>query len=321
MDDHKLKVFCTVAETKSFSKASEIIHLTQPAVSLQIQALEEIYGARLFDRSNNTVVLTRAGNLLYKYAREILALYSSVEKEIGEITGLVKGSLSLGASTTIANYLLPPVISAFRKKYPKIKVNLQVGNTKAVVDFLNSGTIDIGLVEGEIQRQKIVVEKLLVDELVLIMAPVHPWADRRDISISELTQEPFIIREEGSGTRQMIEKNLAKQGLSLQDLMISLVLGSTEAIKSAVEDGMGVSIISAWAAKKEAKFGTLKISTFKDIRFLRNFSLIYPKGYIKSHVVEQFLEFLRIYPFEEVLNLRDERYSDRAERTLAHQSA
>lgn len=301
MDDHKLKVFCTVAETKSFSKASEIIHLTQPAVSLQIQALEEIYGTRLFDRSNNTVVLTRAGTLLYKYAREILALYSSAEKEIGEITGLVKGSLSVGASTTIANYLLPSVIVDFRKKYPKIKVNLHVGNTKGVMEFLNSSTIDIGLVEGEVQRQKIVVEKFLIDELVLIMSPNHPWAKRRDLSISEITEEPFILREEGSGTRQMIEKNLEKHGISPQDLKVSLVLGSTEAIKSAVEDGMGVSIISAWAAKKEARYGILKTAVFKDIRLLRNFSLVYPKGYIKSHVVEQFLEFLKIYPFEKLL--------------------
>lgn len=311
MDDHKLRVFCTVAETKSFSKASEIIHLTQPAVSLQVQALEEIYGIRLFDRSNNTVVLTRAGTLLYKYAREILALYSSAEKEIGEITGLVKGNLSVGASTTIANYLLPAVIVAFKEKYPNIKVNLHVGNTRGVVDFLNSGNIDIGLVEGEVQRQKIVIEKLLTDELVLIMSPAHPWAKKKDIPISELTEEPIIIREEGSGTRQMIDRNLEKVGLSLQDLKVSLILGSTEAIKSAVEDGMGISIISAWAAKKEARFGTLKTATFKDIKFLRNFSLIYPKGYIKSHTVEQFLEFLKIYPIGELLNLRGEIYSSR----------
>jgi DNA-binding transcriptional LysR family regulator len=320
MDDHKLKVFCTVAETKSFSKASEIIHLTQPAVSLQIQALEEIYGTRLFDRSNNTVILTRAGSLLYKYAREILGLYSSAEKEIGEITGLVKGNLSIGASTTIANYLLPSVIVDFRKKYPKIRVNLQVGNTKGVMEFLNSGTIDIGLVEGEVQRQKIVVEKILTDELVLIMSPAHHWAKRRDISISEITQEPFIVREEGSGTRQMIEKNLEKQGISPDDLKVSLVLGSTEAIKSAVEDGMGVSIISAWAAKKEIRHGILKTVTFKDVKLLRNFSLIYPKGYIKSHTVEQFLEFLKIFPFEDLLNLRGEEYSARRREDSAVES-
>lgn len=310
MDDHKLKVFCTVAETKSFSKASEIIHLTQPAVSLQIQALEEVYGTRLFDRSNNTVVLTRAGTLLYKYAREILTLYSSVEKELGEITGLVKGNLCVGASTTIGNYLLPSVIIDFKKKFPKIRVSLQVGNTKQVLEQLTAGNIDIGLVEGEVHRQKIVVDKLIADELVLIMSAAHRWGKKKEVSIAELSEEPFILREEGSGTRQMIEKNLEKQGLSFNDLTISLVLGSTEAIKSAVEEGMGISIISAWAAKKEIRYGTLKTAQFKDIKFLRNFSLIYPKGTIRSHTFEQFLEFLKIYPFDELLNSRNERYPE-----------
>ena len=138
MDDHKLRVFCTVAETKSFSKASEIIHLTQPAVSLQIQALEELYETKLFDRSSSTVTLTPAGELLYKYAKHILSLYSSAEKEVGELTGLVKGSISVGASTTIGNYLLPQVICDFRKKRAKVKINLGVGNTKMIVDLLNA---------------------------------------------------------------------------------------------------------------------------------------------------------------------------------------
>ncbi|MCF6277841.1 MAG: LysR family transcriptional regulator, partial [Anaerolineales bacterium] len=143
LDDHKLRVFCTVAETKSFSKASEIIHLTQTAVSLQIQALEELYETKLFDRTSSAVTLTPAGEILYKYAKHILALYASAEKEIGELTGLVKGSVSLGASTTIANYLLPKVIADFRKTRQKIKIHLQVGNTKRVVELLRAGNIDI----------------------------------------------------------------------------------------------------------------------------------------------------------------------------------
>src|SRR5271169_3019420 len=137
MEDHKLKVFCTVADTKSFSKASEIIHLTQPAVSLQIQALEELYETRLFDRSSSTVSLTPAGEILYKYSKEILALYSAAEKNIGELTGLVKGSISVGASTTIGNHLLPTVIADFRRTHPKIKIHLSVGNTKRIVELLN----------------------------------------------------------------------------------------------------------------------------------------------------------------------------------------
>lgn len=302
MDDHKLKVFCTVAETKSFSKTSEIIHLTQPAVSLQIQALEEVYETKLFDRSSSTVTLTPAGELLYTYAKEIRSLYAAVEKEIGEITRIVKGSISVGASSTIGNYLLPGVITDFKKTHLKIKVHMLVGNTKKVVELLNSGNIDLGLVEGEVSRQKMNVERLTPDELLLIVPSHHPWAKKKEISISELAKEPFILREAGSGTRQMIEKFLAKHGIAPQDLKISMVLGSTEAIKGAVENGLGVSIISRWTARKESKYGTLHILRIKEDKVMREFSLITNKHAVSSHAVDEFLTYLKAYPFEKLLN-------------------
>ncbi len=301
MEDHKLKVFCTVADTKSFSKASEIIHLTQPAVSLQIQALEELYETKLFDRSSSTVSLTPAGEILYKYAKEILALYSAAEKNIGELTGLVKGSISLGASTTIANHLLPAVIADFRKTHPKIKMHLSVGNTKRIVESLNAGNIDIGLVEGDVARQKLIVEKLLSDELVVIVPPLHPWAKKKEVSIYDVTKEPFILREEGSGTRQIIEKYLNKHGISTHDMKTSMMLGSTEAIKEAVESGIGISIVSRWAARKESKYGSLKLLSIKEERLLRDFSLIFHKNAIASHAVDEFLTYLKSYPFEKLI--------------------
>lgn len=301
MEDHKLKVFCTVAETKSFSKTSEIIHLTQPAVSLQIQALEEIYETKLFDRSSSTVTLTPAGEILYKYAKEILGLYANVEKVIGEITGLVKGSISIGASSTIGNYLLPGVITDFKKAHLKIKIHLLVGNTKRVVDMLNSGSIDVGLVEGEVSRQKMVVEKLIPDELLLVVPAHHPWAKKKDIPISELTKEPFIFREGGSGTRQMIEMFLAKYGISPNNMKVAMVLGSTEAIKEAVENGLGVSILSRWAVRKEIKYGTLQLLRIKEERVNRDFSLIINKSSVSSHAVDEFLTYLRSYPFNKLL--------------------
>ncbi len=301
MEDHKLKVFCTVAETKSFSKTSEIIHLTQPAVSLQIQALEEIYETKLFDRSSSTVSLTPAGEVLYKYAKEILTLYSSAEKVIGEITGLVKGSISIGASSTIGNYLLPGVITDFKKTHLKIKLHLLVGNTKRIVELLNSGSIDLGLVEGEVSRQKMIVEKLIPDELLLIVPSYHPWSKKKEISISELTKEPFIFREGGSGTRQMIEKFLSRHGISPQDMRISMVLGSTEAIKAAVENGLGVSIISRWAARKELRYGSLYFLRIKEEKVLREFSLIFSKNSVSSHAVDEFLTYLKSYPFDKLL--------------------
>lgn len=301
MEDHKLKVFCTVAETKSFSKTSEIIHLTQPAVSLQIQGLEEIYETKLFDRSSSTVTLTPAGEALYKYAKEILTLYALAEKVIGEITGLVKGSISIGASSTIGNYLLPGVITDFKKTHLKIKIHLLVGNTKRVVELLNSGNIDLGLVEGEVARQKMFVEKLIPDELLLVVPSYHPWAKKKDVSISELTKEPFIFREGGSGTRQMIEKFLAGHGISPQDMRISMILGSTEAIKEAVENGLGVSIISRWAARKESRYGSLRLVRVKEEKVLREFSLILNKNAVSSHAVDEFLTYLKSYPFHKLL--------------------
>ncbi len=299
MDDHKLKAFCAVAETRSFSKASEIIHLTQPAVSLQIQALEEAYETKFFDRSSGTITLTKAGELFYKYAKEILSLYAAADREMNALTGLVKGSLSIGASSTIGNYLLPPLLVAFRNKFPKIKVNLLIGNTKRIADHLEAGEIDLGLVEGEIVKHKLLSEKLLEDELVLVMPPDHPWATRKNLSISVILEEPFISREAGSGTRQMIEKHLSQHSISPSKMHIPLMLGSTEAIKRAVENGMGVSILSIWAVKKEVKQGSLKTGTFKDVKFTRDFSILRLRKGFATHAINEFLEFLKIYPYEE----------------------
>lgn len=302
MEDHKLKVFCTVAETRSFSKTSEIIHLTQPAVSLQIQALEEMYETKLFDRSSSKVTLTPSGEVLYKYAKDILALYSAAEKVIGEMTGLVKGSITIGAGSTIGNYLLPSVISDFRKAHPKIKIHLFVANMQRVIELLNAGNINVGLVEGDVKRQKIVVEKLLSDELLLIVPSHHPWAKRKEVSVSELIDEPFILREAGSGTRQTIEKFFARHGIALQGMKVSMVLGSTQAIKEAVENGLGVSIVSRWAARKENKYGTLSMLNFKEEKMLRNFSLITYKNSVSSHAIDEFLTYLRSYPFDKLLS-------------------
>ncbi len=302
MEDHKLKVFCTVAETKSFSKTSEIIHLTQPAVSLQIQALEEKYETKLFDRSSSTVTLTPSGEILYKYAKEILALYSSAEKAIGKQTAIVKGSLTIGAGSNIGNYILPSVITEFQNMHPKIKLYLLVGNTKRVMELLNAGNIDLGLVEGDVAKQKMIVKRLISDELLLIVSPGHAWAKRKEVSISELSKEPFIIREAGSGTRQIIEKFLGRHGLSLHDMRISTVLGSTEAIKDAVENGLGISIISRWAARKESKYGTLHLLGIKEEKMIRDFSLVMNKNSVTSSSLEEFLTFLKSYPFDNLLS-------------------
>jgi DNA-binding transcriptional LysR family regulator len=301
MDEHKIKVFCTVAETKSFSRASALLRLTQPAVSLQIQALEETCGAKLFDRSRSVIVLTKSGKILYKYAKEINSRYISAEKDLGKFTAPFKGIITVGASSTLGNYVLPKIISDFKKKFPKMNVQLFIGNTKTIIDFLNDGGIDIALVEGSVKKQKMKVEILIPDEMVLICPPTHPWAKKFSISLLEIKKEPFISREEGSGTRQLLEKFFVKHGIHPQNIKIPFIMGSTESIKGAVEEGLGVSIISRWAARKERKNGRLKILTFKEDKLMRDFLIAYPKSKDLPFSIFKFLEFIKKYPYDRLL--------------------
>ncbi len=173
-----------------------------------------------------------------------------------------------------------------------------MSNTKTITEKLNAGEIDIALVEGDVSKQRFAVDTFLSDELVIIMSPAHPWVERRNIPGMDLIKEPLILREEGSGTRQIILKHLEEHGIKLDSLRIALVLGSTESIKSAVEEGVGVSIVSAWAARQAIKHGVLKATTFKDVKFHRNFSIISPKRNYCTHTAKEFLNFLKVYPIK-----------------------
>ena len=302
MEDHKLKVFCTVAETKSFSKTSEIIHLTQPAVSLQVQALEDIYDTKLFDRTSGSINLTTSGEVLYKYAKDILALYALAEKDISKITGLVKGSIKVGAGTTFGNHILPSVIVDFKSSHPKIEIDVFIGNTKRIMDLLHSGAVDVGIVGEVPSKSKVVVEPIMSDELFLIVPPQHPWAKKKIVSVAEILKEPIVFREEGSGTRQVIEKFLADNGVNLSELHIAVILGSTSSIKEAVERGMGISVVSKWAIRKEVQRGHLKAISPKEGRITREFSLVIPKNTILPHAVDEFITFLKSYSYDKILS-------------------
>ncbi|MEN2994933.1 MAG: selenium metabolism-associated LysR family transcriptional regulator [Thermodesulfovibrio sp.] len=301
MEDHKLKVFCTVAETKSFSKTSEIIHLTQPAVSLQIQALEELYETKLFDRSSGSITLTPAGEILYKYAKQILTLYAEAAKDISKITGLIKGCVKIGAGTTVGNYILPAVAVDFKKKHPRIRISISIGNAKKITEMLNSSMIDFGIISEVPVKSKFIVEPIIGDELCVICSSDHPLSNQKSVSIFDIVKEPFIIREEGSSTRAIIEKFLAEHGLSISDLHVSLILGSTGSIKEAVERGIGVSIVSKWAIRKEVSCGSLKIIKLKEGNITRNFYIILPKNTILSPAVEEFITYLKNYPYSDLL--------------------
>jgi molybdate transport repressor ModE-like protein len=301
----RFKIFCAVAETRSFSKASQIVHLSQPAVTLQIQSIEELFETKLFERAGNAVKLTASGEVLYKYAKEILKTYTTLERDIGKITGMIKGGVSVGASSTIGNYILPKLIIDFKKSHPKIKINLHIGNTKRIEDLLISGFIDFGLIAGEPSKGYLKTDPLLSDELLIAVPPRHIWAKKKVLSIFDLIKEPFIMREEGSGTRQKIEDYLEKHGLGVNDLRVMLVLGSTESIKEAVEGGIGISIISKWAARKEVEDGRIKLIEPKEGRILRNLSMLMPRKAHFSHAAEAFFFFVKNYPYKNILRLEN----------------
>ncbi len=296
--DIKLKIFCTVVETQSFTKTSKIVHLSQPAVTLQIQALEDFFETKLFDKTEGNITLTKAGEILYEEAKHILNHHRVIEKAINNLTGQMKGAVTLGASTTVGNYILPRVLSEFKKIHPKIKIKMFVDNTERIEDLLLSGFIDFGMVAGKVSKRPIKSEKIMSDELALVVHPKHPLARKRSVSILDLTREPIILREEGSGTRQTIDEFLKYHGLSHRDLHIALVLGSTKSIKTTVEEGTGIALISKWAVKNELEDGRLKILNVKEGRIPRTVSLIFSKKKHLSHADKEFILFVKNYPYE-----------------------
>lgn len=287
------KIFLTVADKKSFSKAAKTLFLTQPAVSFQIQMLEEYYGARLFDRVNRNINLTEAGNLLLKYAKQMRQLQNQLEKEMQELTGTISGRLLIGASTTIGEYIVPYLLGAFKRKYPELQLSLKVGNTEDIENQIHDTTLDIGLVEGPIVNKGIAQELFIKDKLVLITPPDHPLAKKEKVSVFELDKYPFISRENGSGTRIEIEQHLEEVGLSPKKMNVILELGSTSAIKRAVQSGLGISIISQWAAREKVKRGQISQSFFIENSFERDFTIIYHEKKFRTQAVEEFINFLK----------------------------
>lgn len=291
MDPH-LVIFKAVADKRSFSQAAKSLHISQPAISLQIQSLEESLGTRLFDRNNKRVVLTQSGKIFYKFATQILELYGQAQKDIAELTGLVKGKIKIGASLTIGEYLLPKIAGHFIKEHPEVNISISIANTEEIMGHLLTNTLDIGLVEGSIKHSDFIQEKFMDDELVVIAPFDHPWSKKDFISMDNLLSQPFISREAGSGTRQIIEKRLAEYNIDIEDLPIYMELGSTQAIKEAVEVGLGVSIISKWAIKKDLKYNNLGMTRIENSNFDRGFYLVYNKHHFLTQATETFIKLL-----------------------------
>ncbi|MEJ2630375.1 MAG: LysR substrate-binding domain-containing protein [Acidihalobacter sp.] len=294
MADRRLQVFYTVAKLLSFTKAADALHMTQPAVTFQIRQLEDHFNTRLFDRTHNRVSLTEAGQVAYQFSERIFELYAEMENAVKELTGDVSGALTVGASTTIAEYMLPSLLGTFKAKHPDVNLRLKVSNTEGIVSMVENNVIDLGVVEAPVANKNLLVEVCQEDELVLVVPADHPLAQREAVSATELVGYPFICREEGSGTREVVTEYLNAQGIDRTDLNECLELGSSESIKGAVEAGMGVSILSLATLGKELELGMLAAVPLSP-PLTRPFSFVRQRQKFRLRAMEELLEFARGY--------------------------
>lgn len=294
MADRRLQVFHTVARLLSFTKAAETLHMTQPAVTFQVRQLEEHFNTRLFDRTHNRISLTEAGKQVYRVADKIFEHYAEMEDAVRQVTGEISGALIIGASTTIAEYMLPALLGDFKSNYPDVSVHLKVSNTDGIVSMVENNDIDLGVVEAPVSNKNLVVESCREDHLVVIAAPTHPLASKEVVGFKELQEYPFISREEGSGTREVIEEYLVSHGMNISELKICMELGSPESIKGAVESNMGISIVSRATISKELQIGCLAAINLEP-SLDRPFSFVHQKQKFRHRAMDELLDFARKY--------------------------
>ncbi|CAM5797665.1 MULTISPECIES: LysR family transcriptional regulator [Brevibacillus] len=288
--DQQLLVFVTVAEKESFSRAAEQLHMTQPAVSQHIQALEREFGTRLLERSNKYVRLNKAGEIVYHHAKEILGLHTRMRDLVDDLMNTPSGNLIIGASYTFGEYVLPHVVARLRDRYPKIKPTITIHNTKEIVELIAGRQLDAGIVEGECRHEKLSIEPFADDEMQIIVSSSHRLAKKVKVTVEELEEETWIVREEGSGTREAAEKMFARLGLSPANLM---EFGSTQIIKESVEAGTGVSLLSSWAIRKELTLGSLSTVKLSETPIMRKFSLVTQANPFRTKALDIFLDLLR----------------------------
>ncbi|MDY0191766.1 MAG: LysR substrate-binding domain-containing protein [Desulfuromonas sp.] len=250
----KIDVFVRVAESGQVVRASEELGLTQSAVSMALASLESLHGGPLFHRQGKKLLLNEQGRMLLPYAREILQSLENFSCMVRDTHGEPSGELHVGASTTIGNYLLPLLLGKFSRHYPQAKVSLQIANTDQIALAVCDGTLDLGLIEGPCHQTQLLCQKWRDDELVVIAAPTHSWSSQSTVGVMQLQQGDWIVRETGSGTREVFEAAL---GMAVAQLPSTLELGHTEAIKRAVEAGLGVSCLSRLAVQSELELGRL----------------------------------------------------------------
>lgn len=291
LENYRVQVFRAVAEQASFRRAAEQLHISQPSVSQHVQLLEEELGTRLLERTSTGVRLTSAGELLLNYARRSSRMSQQLLGEITQQEGQPAGNLRLAASTTVAQYLLPRMLAGFLQEHPRIALSVRSGNTQQVTDWLLASEIDLGLIEGPPASKEVKVEPFLDDRLTPIVPRKHPWANTRTVSLEQLKQASFLLREPGSGTRRVMEQALRRAGLRMNQLTIAMELDSTGAIVAAAEAGLGVGIVSELAIQKELRLGTIAAVSVPGLIMKRSFSLIRKRGPVEAGPSTLFRQF------------------------------
>jgi DNA-binding transcriptional LysR family regulator len=276
----------------SFTKAAETLFMTQPAVTFQIKQLEEHFNTRLFERGHGRIALTPAGEVVLEYAERILSLSAELDTRLREMTGRLSGPLLIGASTTIAEFLLPPVLGEFKSLHPDVQARLIVGNSETIESRVAEHTLDLGLIEAPSHLPALQTEVCCEDELQVIVAPRHPLARLKSVTPKQLVPYPYVSRESGSGTREFTDLYFRKAGIQPNELNVVMELGSPEALKGVVGTGLGYAIVSRVTVERESRLGEL-VAVALQPRLLRSLSLVYPKERFRSRLLNTFVDFAK----------------------------
>ncbi|MGI5837692.1 MAG: selenium metabolism-associated LysR family transcriptional regulator [Chloroflexota bacterium] len=291
MNLNQLKVFCEVVERRGFTRAAEALYLTQPAVSRQVQELERFYGVELFEQIGKRIYPTEAGNTLYSFAKQIFHTLDDLEVEINQLKGLKSGHMRIAASATAGTYLLPPLLGKFKRKYPGVEVTLEIHNSQQVERMLMQlHHLDLGVTERPVLDSALYSEPFDTDELVVIVSPDHPFTEKEELCSKDLETQPFIMREQGSGTRTLLDEEFSRLNLRVRPIM---ELGSTAAVKQAVAAGLGISIVSSRSIRLEVAAGLLTPMRCSDLQLVREIRFVHHKDKRLSRAATAFLQILK----------------------------
>ncbi|WP_181150043.1 LysR substrate-binding domain-containing protein [Ensifer aridi] len=292
--DQRLRVFHAVAVRRSFTGAGNDLRLTQQAVSFQVRSLEKELDLSLFIRSHHSVELTPAGAILFAHADKILSVYEEATRSLAEYKQENARHLRIAATNTISKYAMPKAIQAFKRHYPNIQIILEIGNSAKVMDYLSRGAVDIAVTsDGSPLLSNYRVTPLFRDEIAFVVCKEHPWALKEELSLNDLLATPLIMREEGSGTRALLERHLSSRGLSLNILKVALVVGSPEAVKEAALAGVGVGVLSGLRVRRESLTHGLILKGIADFQIMRDFYLVRPLNGSATSILTKFMSILR----------------------------